>query len=808
MLHFKNIPAFKFTMLLIPGIILGTILRASLPLLILTVLILSILCILILRKKQRTYLLIPVIVILFGMMKAHIDFYLISDSSVKYYPDTEKREFVILSGTVKELPVYAEDKIKIILKSELIVSGKDTTAVTGDVSVTLRENIFSKTPEEKPVINAGDKLALKGKLTEPAGIRNPGEFDYRKYLMINEIHKLFDVNGYENVKIISSENLDFIHQKIIFPSKKFALNNIEKYIKGDECAYLKGLVTGERNDISAEVKDAFINAGVMHLIAVSGLNVAYIILSLTLILSLFRVPLIPRVIIIIIFLLFYCVLTGSPSSIVRATIMGILILLSGIVQRKIEFYNIIGVSAAVILVYDSKQLFDAGFILSFSAVFSMVFIYNYFDNTFLKRITEAEFPFKKYITGILILFLTTLAAQIGTLPVTVNYFGKISLVSLISNSAVVPLANLSLATGFFQIAAGIFSGTLSGIIAETNNALLYFQLEFIKWCASLKFASISAQRFSHSGIAVYYISLIILFTAFTKEKIIKRVIAVVMLICLYFLMNFEFSRNLKVTFLDIGQGDCALIETPDNKTILVDCGMISRKYNSGERTIGPYLRRKGINKIDLIILTHLHADHIGGINYLLKNFETGKIITGGQKSESSFTDTMDSLILSKNIPQNVVRAGNKINEFKEIRLYFLFPVDQFVNKDGITRDGNLNNGSVAFILKYRDFEIFFSGDVEQEAENFICNSYSGFLKTDVLKTAHHGSLTSSTIPFILKNKPSVAVISCGINNKFNHPSEIILDRLLKSGAEIHRTDKEGAVLIESDGYNFSVTDWK
>ena len=165
-------------------------------------------------------------------------------------------------------------------------------------------------------------------------------------------------------------------------------------------------------------------------------------------------------------------------------------------------------------------------------------------------------------------------------------------------------------------------------------------------------------------------------------------------------------------------------------------------------------------------------------------------------------------IENKKIIREVVRSGDYISELEDIRFYFLFPDSEFVDVNGNTAGNNLNNGSVAFILKFRDTELFFSGDIEKESERFLCDTYSDFLKTDVLKVAHHGSITSTTIPFIIKNKPAYAVISCGMYNKFKHPSDIILNRLEKTGAKTFRTDLEGAAVMESDGKNIDFIEWK
>lgn len=805
----KNTPALRFSVLLTAGIITGSNVLFNPVYLLLPIVILAAVAVFQIYRNIKSSSAVPfILVILAGILKSNFDFYYIQNDSVYYFPETGRNSFVTITGVINEIPDYDSSKIKFVLNSKSIASGKDTSAVSGKVSVTIRKNIYSKAVMLQPVLKAGDLIEVKGKLLLPPGKRNPGEFDYRDYLFNNYIYKIFTTNGYENVNVVSNGNLSFTEQNIILPGKLYALKNIDEFIKGDCASYLKGLVTGERSDISEEVKTAFIDAGVMHLIAVSGLNVAYIIISVTLILSLFRIPLMPRTMTTVVILVFYCLFTGSPASIVRATLTGIALIVSVLIQRKVNFYNTIGFAASAILLYDSKQLFNQGFILSFVSVLSMVLIYTLFEKIFVIKIREWKIHGRKFTHGISVLFFTTLAAQIGTLPVTVNYFGKVSVISLLANVVIVPLANLSLAVGFFQILTGIFSGYISSVISVTNNLLLNFQLYFIKWCASLDFAYIKTAGMNPYSVILYYFTCILMITVKDFSDLFKKLIIVLLTFMAVMLFRYDFSKKLRVTFLDIGQGDCTLIQTPDNKTILVDCGMISKDYNSGERTIGPYLIRNGISKIDFLIITHLHNDHTGGVNYLLQNFNIGCIIESGQKIFTPFSKITDSLASAKNIYRKVIRTGDVINDLKDIRLYFLLPDESFVNNEGKTYGDNLNNGSVVFLLKYKESKLLFTGDTESEGEKFLYEKYNGFLKSDVLKVSHHGSNTSTGIPFIIKCNPEISVISCGKYNKFNHPSGIILNRLERTGSKIFRTDTGNAVILETDGYKFEYINWK
>jgi len=184
------------------------------------------------------------------------------------------------------------------------------------------------------------------------------------------------------------------------------------------------------------------------------------------------------------------------------------------------------------------------------------------------------------------------------------------------------------------------------------------------------------------------------------------------------------------------------------------------------------------------------------------------IIESGQKHRTKFTAQTDSLANANKVSRVTVRSGDLIDDIKDMRMYFLFPTKERAEASAHPKFGNLNNGSVTFKLKYKEAEILFTGDIEGEGELFIRDHYSEFLKTDVLKVAHHGSVSSTTIPFTIKNSPEAAVISCGKFNKYNHPSDIIINRLTKTGAEVFRTDTDGAVILETDGYEIDITNIK
>lgn len=789
----RLIPAFKSALIIGIGILLGS--KFYLPMYYsVPILFLLLLAGVYLYSKSHfkniTIIFAFIILVAFGFVRSNYSFFHLPDESIANIPDTRYRASYELIGVVSELPFYDSARVRFVLSTEKIVTRTDTIIVTGDVMVNMRKNLY-KPEEPPPVLKPGDRISIVGRLSDAFEERNPGEFDYRRYLRLHDVYKIFYVSGYDKTIILSHDNLNYFEQNILYPAKEYALNNIDKQLSGDRAAYLKGLVTGERSDISREMREAFINTGVMHLIAVSGLNVAYIIITITLLLTLFRVPEKYRVFVMIPVLIFYCLFTGAPASIVRATIMGILFLISISIQRKTNFFNIVGISALIILMYDPKQLFDPGFVLSYSAVISMVFFYNRFEKLLKEKFEELQRSGRQHIRIILVMFLTTLAAQIGTLPITAMYFGKISIISLFANLVVVPFANLALAIGFFQILTGIFSDYMSSVIAEANNLLLTAQLGFIEWCASFDFAYVDFFGFNIYNIIIYFTCLILIITSI-RNNIVFRIALCILLIISVPLVNFKFKDETKVTIIDVGHGNCTLIQTSNGKNILIDAGIRTRTFNSSERTIISFLKRSGVNKIDLFIISN-DKNSQGGAAHLIRNFDIGKIIQGKGITEDY---TIDDAIVEHQVSRDFVMAGDVIPIDKHSAIYILSPLFG----DGVM--------PITFLFKTGEVSFLFAEGLDKEEEKILASRYGKILNSGILKIPAHGSSQALSAELLVKSAPLVSIIQAGSFNRFELPSDEVVTKLYATGNIIRRTDREGAIIFYTDGERIWFDKWK
>jgi len=280
---------------------------------------------------------------------------------------------------------------------------------------------------------------------------------------------------------------------------------------------------------------------------------------------------------------------------------------------------------------------------------------------------------------------------------------------------------------------------------------------------------------------------------FKNKKLVTRLAgmfsAIIILAGVSFYQSFEESKALEVDFLDVGQGDAILIKTPDHQRILIDGGPSNAVVNKlGENL--PFFDKK----IDLIILTHPHADHLDGLIEILKRYEVKKILsTGVIHTTPDYLSWLEE-IKNQNVPMEIARAGQTLDFDGGIKMEIFYPSEDSAGR----QVENLNNTSIVAKLVFGQTSFLFTGDAETEAEeSLLVGDFD--LQADVLKVAHHGSKNSTSQNFLEKVQPKFAVISVGADNQFGHPNTMTLKRLENIGAEIFRTDQDGDIKIISDG---------
>ena len=783
----KNAPAFKFAIFFVIGIIIGNLIRINIVIIFLILSLYLIIYLLTKSDSERNIYLFCIIV-LAGIFKSQIDFNYFPASHIANLRDTKENELIKLSGTISEIHFKDSIKARFILKTEKIYTNTDTIPTSGDILVYIKER-----PLEP--LEVGYEILLSGRLFTPGEEANPGEFNFRQYLAIHNIYKLLIVDDINLLSTINKDvNLNFIN-KAILTARKYSNRNIDFYISGDEGELLKGLVTGDRDGISEEVKDNFVKAGVMHIVAVSGLNVAYVIIIVNLLLSLFRIPKKIRYLITIIFLVFYVIYTGHPPSIIRAAIMGAVILLSFIVQRKPNIYNSLGLSAIIILAIDSKQLFDSGFILSYTATFSVVFFYDIINTRLIQRIKFNKNKIFTFLRPILLMLMVTVAAQIGTVLVSAYYFEKISFVSFFTNLVVVPLSNLSLALGFVQILLSTISNFLASSVAVSNKLLLSFILLFTKFTSQLPYAFISTYKIDLITIVIYFFSVFIIIFA-NKVNLVPRII-IVSLIILLKLVIFIRPPELKIIFISTRTGESTLVTTPSGKNILINFGISSDDIIPAEKFITPVLQREGIDKIDALIITDNKIE-TSSFRQIFSNF---KIINFFVPITCKYFDPEIDTILNKNeVNIKYLEQGDIVTIDQNTKLYILYPLQ----KDSL----DIKSKFMDFLLKCNNSSVLFAGGNDSSIYRKFALTYRDILKSGILKLGQGGSSKKFDKLFFDIVDPQFTIVFPPAVKFYKLPSKSVLNYIYTKRKNVIQIKFEGAVIFEGTETGFNRIQWR
>lgn len=806
---FNSYPALRLATLVIIGIIISKIL--AVPFLLLAILtgILFLVTLFLYLQSLRSDK--PGHVLTFSLVALCLSAgatKLASDAQQSFGGDEQFERTVVLTGSINDMPVRQGSRIRFVLDGKQLIDGSSVSRFPYTILVTIQ-----KTRKDTSGMQFvyGNVVSLKGILSRPSTERNPGEFSPRQYYEANGISMLLFVRGFDQIVVSDAAGGWWVMREIVFPVRQFMTDLIDRTIGGEAGEFLKGLLLGERSGISAAVRQAFANSGVAHVLAVSGSNVAVVAAFIFFLLEFLRLPKWARVVTTCFGLLFYMLLTGSQPPVVRATVMAFVFLLASLAQERPSAYNSLGVAALIILALDARQLFDVGFQLSFVAVLSIMYLYPK-SNEWINRI-EGRTVLRRAMVWTLRVCAVSLVATLGTLPLTAIYFGKVSVIGVLANIIVIPAVGLSVVLGFISTLAGTFSLWLAEVYAAVNETVLNGTLLVAKVAGGLGFAFIDTMRFTAIDAIPFYLALGIL-VHMGNQQVVRRLF-IPLLVALNIVVFIPPSplrasarEKLRISFIDVGQGDAILIEFPDGKTILVDAGPKALTYDAGERIVVPFLKRRSISSLDVLVVSHPHSDHIGGVPATLEHCDVKRVIDSGQPISSQIYSRYLADIADEGCVFQTARAGTTISGVENARIYILSPMARYIDTDTSHQHPNLNNTSIVLKLQYGNISMLLSGDAEKDVEEDMVSVYGDFLHSTLLKVGHHGSNTSSSEGFLSAVSPAYAVISVGKNNKFHHPSPTVVQRFEEMKAIVYRTDEEGALIFETNGITLSRIDWR
>ena len=625
------------------------------------------------------------------------------------------------------------DKYKITNnKLELEIKGKERIICNLYFKTDLEKEEFSKK------IKLGQTVNLKGKMNIPKENSTKNLFNYRKYLKSKKIYYTFTI---EEIKI--SYNKNFLYT---------IKNNLIKRINNLNSPYLYAFILGDTSFIETNIKSTYQTNGISHLLAISGMHITLLFSTIYKLLNKIKKTKI-NLFIVSIILIFYLFLVNFTPSSIRSGLMFIILNFN----KKIKSYQILLFILVLLLCINPYYIYNNGFILSFVVSFYILIFKSLIKGNYFSK-----------------LFMTSFIAFIAGLPILIYNYNSINILSIFLNLLFVPLVTYI-----------IFP--LSFISLIFNFTKIYNFFTNLMEQMSLFFDKISINIIlRHIGIfiIIYVIIGIIVLYKLTQKKY--------KYLFLYLLVIFIHSNiyliNPTITFLDIGQGDSALIELPFNKgNILIDTGgnVKNTDYSLVLNTTIPYLKKRGIKKINYLILTHGDYDHIGEAINLINNYKVDNVIF----NIDSYNDLENNLIgVIKNKKINYYKGFNilNINDYKF----------EFLNTR-IYDNENDNSNIIYFVIN--NYKFLFMGDAGKIKESDLLKKYD-LNNIDFLKVGHHGSNTSSSKDFINHIKPKYAIISVGKYNIYGHPKDSVLHNLRNSN--IYRTDLDGSVeiILNKNGY--------
>ncbi|MGI9181163.1 MAG: DNA internalization-related competence protein ComEC/Rec2 [Longimicrobiaceae bacterium] len=550
----------------------------------------------------------------------------------------------------------------------------------------------------------------------------------------------------------------------------------------------EALLLGRRELMDPALRERFARAGLAHLLAISGMHVGLIAGSLMLLGSIFRVPRRRRAWITIGCVALYLAVIGAPTSAARAGLMISLVLAGVLLQRPSASLPLIAAAALAILAHRPLAVLEPGFQLSFAGVIGILLV-----RRPVLRLLPRDWLHAGWKRAPIEMLTVSAAAFLATAPVAAYHFGLVAPIAILANLPAIPLMSLALIGVGAAAVAGLVSAPLGRLLADGAGLML----DLLDGVATLA----ARVPFGHAEVhlprgwmwAAGAVALLLGFhLAARMRAAVRWTVATgsaAAVLLAWPAVAADRGGALEIYFLDVGQGDATAVRTPQNRWILVDAGPRSDSYDAGERRILPFLRSHGVRRIDAVILTHPHADHIGGMPALLRSVEVGRVIEPGYVvGNPLYLETL-RLVEEREVAWSAARPGRTL-QIDGVTLELLWPDAELL--DRVT---DANEISAVTLLRYGELSVLLTGDAYAETEHELVARHGERLRAQILKAGHHGSRTSTSERLLDAVRPELVVISAGRRNRYGHPAPEVLARLAERGIEVARTDLEGTISI-------------
>ena len=674
------------------------------------------------------------------------------------------------SGRVQDFPVVNGDKTTFIVKADRSSRWEKKIRVV----------CYFKSD-----LSRGDQVSLYGVLKPPRRPGNPGEFDYPRYLSHSGIYYNLSIKNSSNLQITAraSGPLSWLDRFRASGESVF-----KETLPEQEAFILLGMLLGTREGIDEDQYDAFQKTGIIHLFSVSGLHVGFLLLLTGWIVSLLGLSKAKRFIIGTAVLLLYGTMIAWPVCVIRSIFMGILGLLAYYFGRKNDMMNALAIAGVFNLLIAPAALFTISFQLTFLAACGMIFIF--------PRLRKA-FPCQGWGWDLIWL---PISAELAVMPLIAYYFNILTPVSIITNILVSYISGAAVILGFIALFLAPVIPILAALFLYPAGFCVEVILFIVKWVQILPGGYIWVATPAVFFIVLYYAGVVSGLYAldsppYSKWAYPSAVLLLLFIIVLLIPAGFYNRGMLEIDFIDVGQGDSILLKTPQGKFILLDGGG-STLYDVGKTTVLPYLHRRGIRSLSMIINSHPDNDHLQGLESVAEETPIGIIAVPQTLLEAEEYQGLKQTAQRCDIPWTGLSAGQEIKLEEGLSIKVLHPGRDIHPEDN-------NNQSAVLRISYGNFSALLSGDIEKEAMQSLLEQ-GAITDTTIVKVPHHGSKGSLLPEFYQQINARYAIISVGKDNQFGHPNPATLAALEQANLKILRTDQNGAVIILTDGQQMQI----
>ncbi|MDX2251717.1 MAG: DNA internalization-related competence protein ComEC/Rec2 [Nitrospira sp.] len=695
-------------------------------------------------------------------------------------------------------------------------SGRQTVLIQleGPISESRLVRVVWRDPDQ--TLLQGDRVSLRAKIHRPRGSLNPGGFDYAAYLERQGVDSVATVTGAGGVLVLESgrETWRWAIWNWIDRWRVVIQEAAARTLSQPALGIFLGIIIGERGFIQPELEEWFMATGTVHLLSISGSHLGLVALVMfclvkqtvlrlpgAVLLELSRRITPSRVAILLTWpvVAFYAWLAGAELATIRSLTMITLAMVTLWLGHERRLHHAIAAAALLIVFHDPRAIFDISFQLSFLSVFTLIQTAEW-----LRQWTGEPISAKSSIGATVTSYgrdavVMSGAVTLATLPIVALYFNQVSWMGLVTNLAAIPF------TGFVLVPAGLLA-SLWTVLTGTEELTMGYGLELLltgmvqalRWCAGIPGGEWHVAAPSLPTIILFYACLVLVGLSMPPRWVRITGGTLVLVILCWWVWSPRIGGDgdrWRVTFLDVGQGDSAVIELPDGQTVLIDGGARYERFDMGRGVVAPFLWNRGIAHLDHVVGTHQQLDHVGGLIWILRHMSVGRYWGNGVERSERFATDLTATLNSREIPQSVAVRGRDLLQSGPCRARILNPWEEVpIGQGRVHADGTtLNNQSIVSRLECGAHAVLFAADIEIDGLRRL--GEDGRRPVTVVKVPHHGAKSSFDRGWIGEIRPQYAVFSVGQGNSYGHPVPAVLHAYEEERAAVFRTDHDGAIWV-------------